>query len=490
MRNATRIIFVTSEVTPFSKTGGLADVCGALPKALADLGERVAVFSPLYPSVEKVKKEKLIIKYVAPIIKVGERIKMTSVRNLQQSGVDFYFIEESEYFRREFLYGSEQGDYPDNAQRFIFFCKAVLESIIGLKIKPFVIHSHDWQTALIPLYLKTIYAHHPSFLKTKSVFTIHNLGYQGIFPQATFYDIGIPEKYFTQEGLEFYGKVNFLKAGLLFADKLTTVSPTYAKEIQTKDFGFGLEGVLAKRQADLSGILNGIDYSIWHPAEDRYIKPNYDLKTIEAKAKIKAKVLKKLNLDLPISAPLISFIGRLTIQKGIELIIEAIKAGLLDNAGLIILGMGEEKYHKSLLSLQEQFKKKISVNLSFNEPLAHQIYAGSDIFLIPSRYEPCGLGQMIALKYGTIPIGFKTGGLKDTIIDYAENPKAGNGFLFTSYNAKSFIEKIKSAIQIYQEKEEWLKIVERAMSADFSWDKRAQEYLRLYHKLSPTTSQD
>ncbi|MEO0094081.1 MAG: glycogen/starch synthase, partial [candidate division WOR-3 bacterium] len=308
------IVFATSEVAPFSKTGGLADVCGALPKALAKLGAKVTVFSPLYPSVEKLKKEKLRIKNIVLLIKVGERIKTAQVCQICQSKVDFYFVDESEYFKREFLYGTAQGDYPDNPQRFIFFTKAVLESLIELKIKPDIIHAHDWQTALIPLYLKTIYTHHPLFLTTKSVFTIHNLGYQGLFSPATFYDIGVPEKYFTPDGLEFYGKVNFLKAGLLFADKLTTVSPTYAQEIQTKEFGFGLEGVLVKRKADLSGILNGIDYSIWNPTKDKFIKPNYELKNwSEAKSKIKAKLCQKLKLDLPSQAPLISFIGRLTI---------------------------------------------------------------------------------------------------------------------------------------------------------------------------------
>lgn len=475
------IVFVTSEVVPFSKTGGLADVCGALPKALAKLGVKVMVFSPLYPSVEKLKKEKLRVKNIVLLIKVGERIKTAQVCQIRQSKVDFYFVDESEYFKREFLYGTAQGDYPDNAQRFIFFTKAVLESLIELKIKPDIVHCHDWQTALIPLYLKTIYANHPSFLATKSVFTIHNPGYQGLFSPATFYDIGVPEKYFTPEGLEYYGKVNFLKAGLLFADKLTTVSPTYAQEIQTKEFGFGLEGVLTKRQADLSGILNGIDYSIWNPAKDKFIKPNYDLNNwSEAKSKIKTKLCQKLKLNLPSQAPLISFIGRLTIQKGIELIIEAVKAGIFNNAGLIILGLGEEKYHKLLLKLKEDCGKRISVNLSFDEPLAHQIYAGSDIFLIPSHYEPCGLGQMIAFKYGTIPIGYKTGGLADTIIDYNENSDQGNGFLFTSYNLKAFIEKVKSAIQIYQQKNEWAMIVKRAMNADFSWATSAQEYLKLY----------
>jgi len=474
------IVIVASEVTPFSKTGGLADVAGALPKALARLGAKVSVFSPYYPSVTQVKGLELKTKISNLPVKVGERIKIAKLYHKRQPSVDFFFVANPEYFDREYLYGTKQGDYSDNAQRFIFFSRAVLESLVQLDIKPDVLHCHDWQSALIPLYLKTVYGQNPLYNKTKTVFTIHNLGYQGLFSAETFYDIGVPEKYSSSQGLEFYNKVNFLKSGLLYSELITTVSPTYAKEIQTKELGFGLEGILTMHKDRLFGILNGIDYSIWNPSKDKFIKPNYDVKTLTNKQKVKAQLSQELNLNLSPGAPLISFIGRLARQKGIELIIAANKEITQNNAGLVILGTGEEKYHKLLLELKAKFPKQISVNLTFNDPLAHRIYAGSDIFLIPSRYEPCGLGQMIAFKYGTIPIGFKTGGLADTIIDYSANPVTGNGFLFDTYDTDAFIKKLQKAINLYKEKDKWLKLVKKATELDFSWQTSAQKYLKLY----------
>ncbi len=476
-----QVVIVASEVAPFSKTGGLADVAGALPKALAEIGAEVTVFSPFYPSVKNTQsRPKLKIKNL--LIKVGERIIDAKVYHKRESLIDFYFIANKEFFDRQFLYGTEKGDYPDNAQRFTFFSKAVLESIIKLDFNPDIIHCHDWQSALIPLYLKINYEQNQSFNQTKTVFTIHNLGYQGLFNPETFYDIGVPEKYFSLQGLEFYGKVNFLKAGLMFADKLTTVSPTYAKEIQTKQFGFGLEGVLSIRQEDLSGIINGIDYSIWNPAKDEFIESNYDVHNFANKTEIKKSLYTELGLNLIYGSPLIGFVGRLALQKGVELIIEAIKS-VINNAGFVILGTGEEKYHQLLSELKSQFPNNISLNLAFNDSLAHQIYAGSDIFLMPSQYEPCGLGQMIAFKYGTIPIGFKTGGLADTIIDYSLDSVKGNGFLFDNYNVNSFVAKLKEAIQLYEQKDKWQNLIMRVMGLDFSWQNSAQKYLKLYSEL-------
>jgi starch synthase len=416
-------------------------------------------------------------------IKVCKEIKTARLYQCSQSEVDFYFIANDEYFNRPFFYGTPQGDYPDNAQRFIFFSKAVLASLEELNIKPDVIHCHDWQTALIPLYLKAVDEQNKSFNRARTIFTIHNLGYQGLFNPETFQAIGIPDKYFSMQGIEFYGKVNFLKAGLIFADKLTTVSPTYAQEIQTKEFGFGLEGVLVTRQKDLTGIINGIDYLIWNPLKDKFIQPNYDLKTLTNKQKVKTKLIRELNLNLSSDAPLISFIGRLALQKGIELTINAAKTIIQNNGGLVILGTGEEKYHKMLNDLKSQFPNQLSVILGFNDPLAHRIYAGSDIFLMPSQYEPCGLGQMIAFKYGTIPIGFKTGGLADTIIDRSLEPERGNGFLFGNYDTNAFITKLNEAIRLYNQKGKWLSLVKKAMSLDFSWQTSAQQYFKLYSKL-------
>ncbi|MEO0091531.1 MAG: glycogen synthase GlgA [candidate division WOR-3 bacterium] len=474
------ISFVVSEVTPFSKTGGLADVVGALPKVLSQIDNKlqIIVFSPYY---QMVKTSEQLKPEIQLSVNLGNESKPINLYSKQiNNQIKFMFIGCDEYFDRPCLYGDEKGDYPDNAQRFILFSKAVLTSLVNLQIKPEILHCHDWQSALIPLFLKTIYAH--QFPTTKSVFTIHNLGYQGIFSADVFPLMEIPNDIFSPQGIEYYGKINFLKAGIIYADFVTTVSITYAQEIQTPDKGFGLDGVLREKNNKLMGILNGIDYEIWDPESDKLISPNFNISNISRKSIVKQKLYSELNLK-DASRPLAGVITRLAQQKGIDLIIDAIEPMIAFGINVIILGKGDAQYEQRLLELKTKFPDNVSVILAFDEPLAHKIYAGSDFFLIPSQYEPCGLTQMIALRYGAIPIGFRTGGLNDTIRDISENPENGNGFLFKEYNTQAFLEKIKQAITLFHNKRKWNKIVRQGMQEDFSWTRSAQKYLDLYQKL-------
>ncbi len=491
---------MASEIAPFSKTGGLADVVGALPKALRQIDNNLEIiaFSPYYRMVKNfvAQNNKTILSQTNCVIEKAinfEPLKTTISVNLGpetkeiqlyckqfDDKIKFIFIGCDEFFDRGYLYGDEKGDYPDNAQRFILFSRAVLAALLNLQIKPDIIHCHDWQTALIPLFLKTIYAE--QFQSTKSVFTIHNLGYQGIFPANIFSLMAVPKEILSPQGIEYYGQINFLKAGIIYADFVTTVSPTYGQEIQTPEKGFGLDGVLREYKNKLTGILNGIDYEIWNPSTDEFLSSSFDITNISRKAKIKQKLYTELNLK-DSDCPLAGVITRLAQQKGIDLIIEAIEPMVNLGINIIILGKGDTKYEKQLLELNTKFPESLSVILAFDEPLAHRIYAGADFFLIPSQYEPCGLTQMIALRYGSIPIGFKTGGLKDTIRDISENPDTGNGFLFNEYNSKAFLAKIQQAVTLFQNKRKWNKIVRQGMQEDFSWTKSAKQYWELYQKL-------
>ncbi|MCX7784714.1 MAG: glycogen synthase GlgA [candidate division WOR-3 bacterium] len=480
------ISFVASEVAPFSKTGGLADVIGALPKVLCQIQNnlQIIVFSPYYQMVRNYEMQK-----IGQVLSVNLGNENKQIHLYTKSDADkeannqlkFIFIGCDDFFDRPFLYGDEKGDYPDNAQRFILFSKSVLVALHSLQIKPDIVHCHDWQSSLIPLLLKRT-VHAQQFPSTKSVFTIHNLGYQGIFSAEVFTLLDVPDDVFSPQGIEYYGKVNFLKAGIVYSDFITTVSPTYGEEIQKPEKGFGLDGVLRERRDKLLGILNGIDYEVWDPRSDKMINPNFDITNLTRKTEIKQKLYTELNLKNP-SAPLAGVITRLAQQKGIDLIISTIEPMINLGVNIIILGKGDKQYEKNLLELKTKFPDHLSVILAFDEQLAHRIYAGSDFFLIPSQYEPCGLTQMIALRYGAIPIAFKTGGLKDTIRDISENPENGNGFLFSEYNIKAFLDKINQALTLFRNKRKWYKIVRQGMQEDFSWTKSAKEYLNLYQKL-------
>ncbi|MFA6350309.1 MAG: glycogen synthase GlgA [Candidatus Omnitrophota bacterium] len=457
-----KILMCASEVVPFAKTGGLADVAGALPLALEEAGQDVIIAMPRYKCITdnkfSIKRLKNDISYSV----IGKNIKT-------------YFIENDAYFNRDNLYGEKTGDYPDNLDRFSYYCTRTLQLMKEINFKPDIIHCHDWQSCLAMVYLKTKYVKDPFFKNTRTILTIHNIGYQGLFPKDQFPKLGIDWSYFNMEYLEFYDQVNLLKGGMVFADIINTVSPTYAKEIQSKEFGFGLEGVLNKRKKDVFGILNGIDYSIWNPETDKIIAKNFSAKEPKGKAVAKEDLQKLCKFPLRKDVPLIGLISRLAEQKGFDLIAEDMEQICKMDLQFVLLGTGDQKYHILLEDIVKRYPKVVSLHLKFDDALAHKIYAGSDIFLMPSRYEPCGLGQLIALRYGTIPLVFKTGGLADTV-------NKDNGFIFDKYNKEELLKTIKDAVKSFGNSKKWSGLVKKAMEHDFSWEGSAAKYLGLYEK--------
>jgi len=471
-----KIVLVASEVAPFSKTGGLADVTGALPKALFRSGHEVMVFSPAYRGVKAGRA------LASLSVNVGERVETARLFCRKQDDITFYFIGNPGFFDRDGLYGTTQGDYPDNLERFLFFDRAVLQALTHFGLEPDIIHCHDWQTGLVPVYVREL-RKQGTRRRTRTVFTIHNLGYQGRFPGPSFPLTGLSASYFGIEGLEFYGEVNLLKAGLVHADRLTTVSPTYAREIQTPELGFGLDGVLRHRAGDLAGILNGIDTQVWNPMTDKALNPdNYGCESLGGKRRVKVRVAREFGLDAS-SRPLLAFIGRLSGQKGIELVCAVAERIIELGADLAVLGTGEEVYHRQLQELAGRFPGRVGLALKFDDQLARRLYAGSDILLMPSRYEPCGLGQLIAFRYGSVPVAYRTGGLTDTVVDCEADPENGNGFLFQDYTAAAFSATIATALQKLADEASWKRIVARGMSRDDSWSASAARYVVLYEGL-------
>jgi len=477
-----KVLFASPEALPFAKTGGLADVCGALPKALAHLGVEVALVLPKYRQVD-LKRFLFRKTPLAPKIPIGQRTEPAEVFAVDLApNFQVFLIRKDAYFDRDHLYGSPSGDYEDNAERFTFFSRAVLE--VARQWAPDVIHAHDWQTALIPVYLKTALRDDPDLTRVASVFTIHNIGYQGLF---CYYDLPMTNlgwELFTPPFLEFYGKLNFLKGGVVFADAVTTVSRRYMEEIQTPEFGAGLDGVLRDRRGDLYGILNGVDYDEWSPAHDPFIREKYDSSRLEGKKACKADVQREFGLPANERTPIIGIISRLAEQKGFDLITEAADEMMALNGQLIILGTGDEKYHILLEEFAKKYPRQIGLKIAFNNALAHKIEAGADMFLMPSRYEPCGLNQIYSLKYGTVPIVRAVGGLDDTIEDYDPATRQGTGFKFQDYSAPRMIEAIRRAFQLYQDRPQWEKLMVRGMTADFSWNRSAKMYLQMYQDLS------
>lgn len=475
-----KILFVSPEVVPFAKTGGLADVAGTLPAQLKSLGCDVKVFLPFY---RQTKKHDFGIKPLKKNLaaKLGASEIDFSLHHCKRQGVDFYFVEKDEYFDREFLYGLPSGDYSDNALRFAFFSSAVLSGAVALDFKPDIIHYNDWQTALIPFYIKYIPQDHQFFNDSKTLFTVHNLAYQGLFPKEVMSDLGVGYEFFTPDRLEFYGKFGFMKSAILYSDAISTVSKGYAKEILTEEFGCGLDGLLRVRKDDLYGILNGVDYADWNPKTDKFIKAQYDEKGLENKTLCKKDVLEQMGLKgSSVTAPLLGVVTRLAEQKGIDIIFNAAAQMMKLGCNLVVLGTGDEKYHGLLTALAKKHPKQIRVKIAFDNALAHKIEAGCDMFLMPSRYEPCGLNQMYSLKYGAIPVVRAVGGLDDTIIDYTQNPKDGNGFKFNEASVSDFMDALKRALAVYKNKKEWGKLQTQAMGFDFSWHHSAAEYLNLY----------
>ncbi|GAB4484190.1 MAG: glycogen synthase GlgA [Thermodesulfovibrionales bacterium] len=471
------ILIASPEAVPYAKTGGLADVAGALLKEYRRSCRRASLIMPLYDVVRK----------TAPLVPTGRRI--TVPINNVVVGADLYatdatdnpaayFVECDQLYARPELYGTPDGDYHDNAVRFIFFSRAVLEACMVLGICPDVIHCNDWQTALIPLYLKTLYASRRQLKGTATIFTVHNLGYQGNFdPSALFYT-GLGRAYFTPEQLEFYGRLNFMKAGLLHADILTTVSETYAREITSPEHGFGLDGVLRKRQADLYGVLNGLDAAEWDPSTDASIPATYGPSSMAGKARCRQALRKRCGFRDG-GKPVFGVVSRLSHQKGLDLVAEALDDLVSDGVNVAVFGKGDEHYQNLLAAAAARHRGRAHVEIGFAEETARLIYAGSDFFLMPSRYEPCGLGQMIAMRYGTLPVARATGGLKDTISDVRHLEARGTGFLFADASASSLRAACQRAVCVYADPAKHARIIGEAMRTDFSWRATAERYLSL-----------
>jgi starch synthase len=475
------IVFAASECVPFSKTGGLADVVGALPRALAELGHSVSVYLPRYRQT-KIAAPRTVLRSVS--VPFADQYRFCSVVDGgRQSGVQFYFIDYPPFFDREEHYGTPAGDYPDNAERFALFSRAVVEAVKVLGV-PEIFHCHDWQAALIPVWLRTIYAGDPAFRETSTVCTIHNIVFQGVFPADRLPLLMLPEELFSIDKMEFWGRINFLKGGLVFSDRITTVSRRYSQEIQTPEFGSGLEGVLRERAGQLCGILNGVDYNEWSPEKDKLILTQYSLGTMESKHGCKRDLLRQFGLESANpELPLIGIVSRLTEQKGFDLIAEI--ADDLARMPLImtILGSGEKKYEDLFRGLSEQHPDKFALKVGYDNAMAHKIEAGSDMFLMPSRFEPCGLNQIYSLKYGTVPIVRATGGLDDTIESWDPASGRGTGFKFTEYSGEELLATLRTALTVFNDKSAWKKIMMNGMVKDFSWTASAREYAKLYEGL-------
>ncbi|MGQ9625421.1 MAG: glycogen synthase [Anaerolineae bacterium] len=479
-----RVLYLSAEVVPFAKTGGLADVAGALPKVIKALGHDIRVAMPRYGriNIEKFGLEEVLSPFPVPIDETTEPARILQGKIGQD--VPVYMVDNAKYYDREGIYM-----YPDDAERFIFYCRAALEMLKRLGWQPDIIHCNDWHTAIVPNWLKTIYAHDPFFARTATVYTIHNLAYQGIFGYRVLEIAGIDEYGFiahpdTQDINEV---VDFMGRGIFFADVINTVSERYAQEILTPEFGDKLDPILRDRRDRLYGILNGIDTETFNPATDPYIEANYDTNRLDLKVLNKLSLQKESNLPEDPNTPLIGIISRLTDQKGFDLISQIIDP-LMNNLNLhiVLLGTGEERYHETFKAIAGRYPEQIAVFLTFNAALAQRIYAGSDMFLMPSRFEPCGLGQMIAMRYGSVPVVRATGGLADTVKDFNPTTGEGNGFSFKPYEPMALYTALVRAAENYKHKGEWHKLMLRCMTADFSWSASARKYVDLYHRALAT----
>ena len=472
-----RILFVASEGLPFSKTGGLADVVEALPKALVAQGHEVAVVLPRYRGTEAAS----VVKPSLTIPMGGARLRFPSiVDGALVGGVRYFFVDDPAYFDREGLYGAGGKDYPDNAERYAEFCRAAIE--IGKHTWPAdVFHCHDWQTALVPVLLRTSYSDDPLVKSIPVVFTIHNMGYHGQFPRDVLDRVGIPATVFHPEGLEFYGSVNLLKGGLVYSDYLTTVSRKYAQEIQTREFGHGLDGVVRKRADRLVGILNGVDYGAWDPAKDSLIAADYSAKDLSGKQTCKQDLLGTFGLSQEhLERPVVGIVSRFADQKGFDLIAEKANELMKEDLVLVVLGTGDKKYERLFGALVSSFPGRVGLKIAYDNTLAHKVEAGADIFLMPSRYEPSGLNQMYSLKYGTVPIVRATGGLDDSIQPFDVEHGTGTGFKFKEYSGEALLYAVRQALHHYMDERIWKRIQLNGMAKDFSWKGPATEYANLY----------
>ena len=475
-----KILYVAAEAVPFAKTGGLADVAGSLPKALKADGVDVRVIMPKFGKIPEAYRNAMEHVYDGEL-PVAWRKKYVGLDKYELDGVTYYFVDNEEYFNREGFYG-----YDDDAERFSFFSRAVLDLLQAMDFWPDVIHTNDWHAGLVNVFLKLEHMGDARYERIKTVYTIHNLKYQGVFPKDVMPDVlGLDWKYFNNGDLEFYDAVNFMKGGIIYADAITTVSKTYAKEIQYPYFGEHLDGLLRSREQDLSGIVNGIDYSVYNPRTDKYIFETYDEESLDRKLDNKIALQKSLGLPERRNVPLIAIVSRLVEPKGMDLVVRMMDEILQhEDIQLVVLGTGEKRYEDWFKGLAWRYPKKVSVNIYFSNELAQRIYAGADIFLMPSKYEPCGIGQLIALRYGTIPVVRQTGGLKDTVQQYNKYTQEGNGFVFENYNAHEMMYALKRALSFYGNYEIWHKIQFNAVQADYSWKRSAKEYEALYERLT------
>jgi len=479
-----RVLFVGAEVTPFARTGGLGDVIGALPPVLAKHGLDVRVVMPLYQTIrDRSFPLTPVIDDLSVPLAFGDRTARVWRGYLDENAqVPLYFIEQDEYFARSGLYGDDQGDYDDNAFRFLFFCAAALALAERWRWFPHVIHCHDWHTGLIPASLRFLPRLTPRLTTAASVFTIHNLAYQGVFPAALFDSLGLPPQVFHSRGMEFHGHVNFMKAGLYYADRLTTVSPSYAEEICTSEFGHGLDGVLRERKNVLTGILNGADYEAWNPSTDRALAAQYSSNDVSGKAVCKLALLRAFGLVEDLESPLFGMITRLVDQKGVDLVLQALERLFALGASLVILGSGERRYEERLAALAREYPDRLGVRLGFNDALSHQVQAGIDCLLMPSRFEPCGLTQLYAMRYGTIPIVRASGGLRDSVAPFDATTRQGVGFVFVEPTADALLGAVQAALSVFADPSLWRWLQRHAMAQDFSWERSAARYIELYRQ--------
>jgi starch synthase len=475
------IVFAASECVPYAKTGGLAEVVGAVPREIVKLGHKATVYLPYYRQVrERAPQKKVAIKSVTVPFQYYNRFA-TILDGGMHDGAHFYFVDCPDMFDRERMYGTATGDYPDNWERFGLFSRAVLEAAKQLGV-PDVFHAHDWQTSLIPLFLKTTYYFDPALRNTATVLTIHNAGYQGRFAPRTTERLLLPWEIFTMDRVEHFDTFNFLKGGIVYSDAITTVSRKYAEEIQTPEFGEGLDGVLRKRADDLYGILNGVDYKEWDPATDHNIAAHYTPENLEGKRACRRDLLHAFGAEhVTDETPVLGIVSRFATQKGFDLIAEIAPELLNQDVFLVALGTGEPYYEGLFRKLHEKYADKAAVKIAYDPTLAHKIEAGADIFLMPSRYEPCGLNQIYSMKYGTVPVVRATGGLDDTVDEWDPETETGTGFKFEDQTAEDFYDALQRALEIFRnDKESWTRIMRNGMAKDYSWDGPAKEYVRVY----------
>jgi starch synthase len=475
------IVFAASECAPWAKTGGLADVVSALPRTLVKLGHKVSVFIPYYRQVAKAVPRAAVVLHSVTIPYPSYNRFVRILDGGVAEGVQMYFVDCPEFFDRESFYSTPSGDYPDNGERFGLLSRAVIEASKVLGI-PDVFHVHDWQTAMLAVLLRSTYYFDPVLRHIPALLTIHNAGYQGWFPPRTMETLLLPWDMFTFDKLEQNDKVNFLKGGIVYSDAVTTVSRTYAEEIKTAEFGNGLEGVLQQRSGDLFGILNGVDYEEWDPAIDPNIAGHYTADNLAGKQECRRDLLHAFGLrDVGDQTAVIGVVSRFATQKGFDFIVEIMDRLVQEDMVLVMLGNGEEYYERLLTEMAERYPSKVRVQVKYDNVIAHKVEAGSDMFLMPSRYEPCGLNQIYSLKYGTVPVVRATGGLEDTIDEQPDG--GGNGFKFWGYSADALLDALQRALTIFHDKKAWTKMMQRGMAQDFAWDKPAQEYLRIYERI-------